>query len=170
MTPLFCGFPCSSKVCSFSLQSFAKGKTFSSSSSTLGKYPESFSLLYFFFIMAMPLEPQVIEPPPSLTYSTSHSSFGHAGPLIAVLAIITILGLLAGVLGRLCTGRSVMGYRHYDWESWFERKFASCIDGRISPPPPPSPPPDVGGAGGSVPVEMPVETAESATTKRRGEC
>lgn len=105
----------------------------------------------------MPLDQQA--PPPYLNEQVyaSHSGFGHVGPLIAVLAVVTILGVLAGMLGRLCTGRTVMGYGHYRFEEWIERKCASCIDGRISPPPPPPP---AASTSGSVPVAMPAEAPE----------
>lgn len=111
--------------------------------------------------MSMPLDQQVIQPPPPYLneqVSASHSGFGRVGPLIAVLAVVTILGVLAGMLGRLCSGRTVMGYGNYGFEEWIERKCASCIDGRISPPPPPPPPPPA--AGGGVPVPMPAEAPE----------
>ncbi|KAG6472193.1 hypothetical protein ZIOFF_069650 [Zingiber officinale] len=68
-------------------------------------------------------------------------SRGSVGPVIAVLAVIAVLGVIAGLVGRLCSGRTVMGYGHYDLEGWFERKCASCIDGRLAasaPPPRPS--------------------------------
>ncbi|KAG9440713.1 hypothetical protein H6P81_020878 [Aristolochia fimbriata] len=83
---------------------------------------------------------------------TSHSGFGSVGPLIAVLAVISILGVVAGMIGRLCAGRTIMGHGQYDFEGWIERKCSSCIDGRIDPPPPSS--------GGSVPIAVPVENPQ----------
>ncbi|KAI9128107.1 hypothetical protein K1719_001100 [Acacia pycnantha] len=65
---------------------------------------------------------------------------GSAGPVIAVLAVITVLGVIAGMIGRLCSGRRVMGLGEYDLEGWVETKCSSCVDGRIRPPPPPRPP------------------------------
>lgn len=72
---------------------------------------------------------------------TAHSGHGSVGPVIAVLAVITILGVIAGIIGRLCSGRTIMGRGQYDFEGWVERKFSSCIDGRVGPPPRPPPPP-----------------------------
>ncbi|KAA0031279.1 type IV secretion system protein virB10-like [Cucumis melo var. makuwa] len=78
-----------------------------------------------------------LQPPPPL-----HSSHASVGPLIAVLAVISILGVIAGMIGRLCSGRPVFGYgAHYDVEDWVEKKCASCLDGSLDPPPPPPPPP-----------------------------
>ncbi|XP_042443963.1 uncharacterized protein LOC122029070 [Zingiber officinale] len=82
-------------------------------------------------------------PPPPVVYSVPYRSHGSGsvGPVIAVLAVIAVLGVIAGLVGRLCSGRTVMGYGHYDLEGWFERKCASCIDGRLAasaPPPRPS--------------------------------
>ncbi|KAK9942201.1 hypothetical protein M0R45_007879 [Rubus argutus] len=84
---------------------------------------------------------QLQPPPVSVTQQayTTHSGRGSVGPVIAVLAVITILGVIAGMVGRLCSGRRVMGHgQYYDFEAWLERKCSSCIDGRIGPPPPPS--------------------------------
>ncbi|GLT57903.1 hypothetical protein SLA2020_308400 [Shorea laevis] len=86
--------------------------------------------------MSLPL---VQPPPPPVVVvqqpDISHSGHASIGPVIAVLVVIVILGIVAGMIGRLCTGRRVMGYGHYDIESWIETKCSSCIDGRIHPPP-----------------------------------
>ncbi|XVF63982.1 hypothetical protein PTKIN_Ptkin09bG0130400 [Pterospermum kingtungense] len=88
--------------------------------------------------MSMPL----VQQPPPVTATQQqqpyNSSTGHAsiGPVIAVLSVIIILGIVAGMIGRLCTGRKMMGYGQYDIESWIETKCSSCIDGRIYPPQP----------------------------------
>ncbi|XP_038887147.1 uncharacterized protein LOC120077337 [Benincasa hispida] len=83
--------------------------------------------------MSTPLDQ--LQPPPSL-----HSAHASVGPLIAVLAVISILGVIAGMIGRLCSGRPVFGYgAHYDVEDWIEKKCASCLDGSLDPPPPPPP-------------------------------
>ncbi|PIN20459.1 hypothetical protein CDL12_06867 [Handroanthus impetiginosus] len=66
----------------------------------------------------------------------THTGHGSVGPVIGVLAIITILGAIAVMIGRLCSGRGIRGYGQYDFESWVETKCASCIDGRVDPPPP----------------------------------
>ncbi|KZV20884.1 hypothetical protein F511_25974 [Dorcoceras hygrometricum] len=67
---------------------------------------------------------------------TARSSRGPVGPVIGVLAMITILGAIAVMIGRLCSGRKVMGHLQYDIEGWVEAKCASCIDGRVEPTPP----------------------------------
>lgn len=72
------------------------------------------------------------QPPP---YNSDHASHASVGPVIAVVLVIVILGIIAGMIGRLCTGRRIMGYGQYDFESWIETKCASCIDGRIYSPP-----------------------------------
>lgn len=88
--------------------------------------------------MSIPVEQHQPPPPPPITVTqhsySSHSGSGSIGPVIAVLAVITILGVVAGVIGRLCSGRRIMGYGHYDFEGWIERKCSSCIDGSIDPP------------------------------------
>lgn len=68
--------------------------------------------------------------------STSHSGHGSVGPVIGVLIVIAVLGALAVMVGRLCSGRPIMGHAHFDFESWVETKCASCIDGRVDPTPP----------------------------------
>lgn len=82
--------------------------------------------------------------PPQLTPQAymAHSSHGSIGPVIGVLAMITFFGAVAVIIGRLCSGRRVMGRVQYDIEGWVETKFAACIDGRVDPlPPPPRPVP-----------------------------
>lgn len=85
-------------------------------------------------------------PPTEVTQQayTTHSDHGSIGPVIAVLTVITILGIISAMIGRLCSGRRVMGYGEYDIESWIETKCSSCVGSRVDPPPPPppsSPPP-----------------------------
>ncbi|KAK6916490.1 hypothetical protein RJ641_019351 [Dillenia turbinata] len=99
--------------------------------------------------------------PPAITEQayTVHSGHASVGPVIAVLAVIIILGVISGMIGRLCSGRSIMGYGQFDFEGWIERKCSSCIDGRIESPTPPSAPPrtadsvNVSSGTGGVPVE-----------------
>ncbi|PKA61592.1 hypothetical protein AXF42_Ash018205 [Apostasia shenzhenica] len=85
----------------------------------------------------MSLQQQPISPPPPEaaggypTHYASHRGRGSIGPVIGVLAVIAVLGIIAGLVGRLCSGRRVFGLRQYDVEGWIERKCASCIDGRI---------------------------------------
>lgn len=82
------------------------------------------------------LEPQQAPPliPTQQAY-TSHSGHGSVGPVIGVLAIIIILGALAIMVGRLCSGRRIMGRGQYDFETWVETKFATCLDDRVDPAP-----------------------------------
>ncbi|XP_062109794.1 uncharacterized protein LOC133821628 [Humulus lupulus] len=99
------------------------------------------------------------QPPPMAVVQqayTAHSGRGSVGPVIAVLAVITVLGVIAGMIGRLCSGRRVMGHgQYYDFEGWVERKCSSCLDGTVGPPHRPSPPANA--SSGEVPVAMPVE-------------
>ncbi|XVF36215.1 hypothetical protein REPUB_Repub19eG0039200 [Reevesia pubescens] len=101
--------------------------------------------------MSMPL----VQQPPPVTVTqqpyNSHTIHASIGPVIAVLLVIIILGLLAGMIGRLCTGRKIMGYGQYDIESWIEAKCSSCIDGRIYSSPPP---PRANASGSSVPASI----------------
>ncbi|MCO5564775.1 hypothetical protein L7F22_018443 [Adiantum nelumboides] len=71
-----------------------------------------------------------------------HGSSGTVGPLFVVLAIIMVLGVVAGFIGRVCAGRHWGGDTQYDFEGWVEKRCASCIDGDIEAPPPPPPPPE----------------------------
>lgn len=85
-----------------------------------------------------PLQQQQQPPPMEIGQQvyTSHSGHGSVGPVIGVLAVITILGAIAVVIGRLCSGRGIRGRGQYDFEGWVETKCASCIDGRVDPPRP----------------------------------
>ncbi|KAL2456801.1 uncharacterized protein Fot_56662 [Forsythia ovata] len=86
-----------------------------------------------------PLQQQ--QPPPMVVAaqqaSTAHPGHGSVGPVIGVLAVITVLGVIAVMIGRLCSGRRIMGHGRYDFEEWVETKCATCIDGQVFPPPPP---------------------------------
>ncbi|KAI5084549.1 hypothetical protein GOP47_0000718 [Adiantum capillus-veneris] len=65
-------------------------------------------------------------------------SNGSWGALFVVVVVIAVLGLLAGLLARLCNGRHRAGNLDYDFEGWVEKKCASCIDGSLDLPPPPT--------------------------------
>nr|GEU86692.1 peroxidase 10 [Tanacetum cinerariifolium] len=78
-----------------------------------------------------PPYPQVIQ---QQSYK-QHSGHGSVGPVIGALAVIMVLGAIAIMIGRLCSGRRVMGHVQYDFEGWAETKCATCIDGRVGPPP-----------------------------------
>ncbi|EXB38638.1 hypothetical protein L484_014453 [Morus notabilis] len=107
--------------------------------------------------MSLPLNQQA---PPVVTvatqpsYNNVHVSHGSIGPVIAVLIVIMILGVIAVVVGRMCSGKRIMGYGQFDVESWAERKCSSCIDGRINAPIP--------RANGSV-TSVPVSSAPAQT-------
>lgn len=70
-----------------------------------------------------------------VTQPASGSGSGHLsgaiGPLFVVLSIITVLGAIAGIIGRVCNGRHWGGNTEHDFEGWVERRCASCIDGDI---------------------------------------
>ncbi|XP_052621793.1 uncharacterized protein LOC111895733 [Lactuca sativa] len=86
------------------------------------------------------LDPAQQQPPPfppiiqEQAYK-SHSGHGSVGPVIGVLAVIMVLGAVAVMIGRLCSGRRIMGHGQYDFEGWVETKCSTCIDGRLGPPP-----------------------------------
>lgn len=125
---------------------------------------KSFKLVSGFVHMSTPIDPlqQQQSPPGGLTQQayTAHSGHGSVGPVIAVLAVITILGVIAGMIGRLCSGRRIMGHGQYDVEGWVERKCSSCIDGRVDPPPRPPPAPTSYSPGESAPPADSSETAQ----------
>ncbi|KAL8153984.1 hypothetical protein V2J09_011744 [Rumex salicifolius] len=84
-------------------------------------------------------------PPHPITSSAAHASLG---PVIGVVAVVLILCAVAVVIGRLCSGRSIMGYGHYNMETWVESKFSSCVDGTVLIPPAVASSTVSGGAGG----------------------
>eukprot|EP01018_Ginkgo_biloba_P009503 Gb_30603 [translate_table: standard] len=106
--------------------------------------------------MSMPLQQQPIVVYPQAVSSNggSHSN-GSVGPVLAVLSVITILGVLACVMGRVCAGRLVSANSKYDCVGWMERRCASCIDGDV----------EVGGGGGHIPVAKPTENGEAKPTE-----
>ncbi|XP_057964698.1 uncharacterized protein LOC131155512 [Malania oleifera] len=105
--------------------------------------------------MSTPSDSQQQQPPPATVSQqayTAHSGHGSVGPVIAVLAVIAILGVIAGMIGRLCSGRRVLGYGQYDVEGWIERKCSSCLNGRVGAPPAPAAAAGIEGSGGSAPA------------------
>lgn len=79
--------------------------------------------------MAMP-------PPDTVAQQSYNGASQHAsiGPLIGVLVVIIMLGIIAVMIGRLCSGRRIMGHGEYDIERWAENKCSTCIDGTINLP------------------------------------
>lgn len=76
-----------------------------------------------------PFPPVIQQQPPY----KPHSGHGSVGPVIGVLAVIMVLGVIAVMIGKLCSGRRVMGHIQYDFEGWVESKCSTCIDGRVGP-------------------------------------
>ncbi|KAF4353504.1 hypothetical protein CsatB_008583 [Cannabis sativa] len=76
---------------------------------------------------APPLSVVVVSPQQQ---RVSHGS-SSVGPVVGVLVAILILGAMAVMVGRLCSGKRIMGYGNFDLETWAETKCSSCIDGRI---------------------------------------
>ncbi|KAG2325586.1 hypothetical protein Bca52824_008314 [Brassica carinata] len=80
-----------------------------------------------------------LDPPPQdqPNHNSDHRSIET---LVVVLAVITILSVLAGIFARLCGGRHLSGAGDHDVEGWVERKCRSCIDAGVptvaAPPPP----------------------------------
>ncbi|MCD7453366.1 hypothetical protein HAX54_020781 [Datura stramonium] len=83
----------------------------------------------------------------SSSSSSSSSTRGSYGThrsietLVVVLAVITLLGVVAGIIARLCGGRHFSGNGEDDIEGWVERKCTSCIDGGVPNTSSSSPPP-----------------------------
>lgn len=77
------------------------------------------------------------------------------GPLFVVLAIIMVLGVLAGLIGRVCSGRHWGVDTQYDFEGWVEKRCANCIDGDVEAPPPPPPDKPAEEAAAGPPPEAP---------------
>lgn len=75
-------------------------------------------------------------PPPAVAKPDAHRSIET---LVVVLAVITIVGVIAGIVARLCGGRHAGGNGEHDIEGWVESKCRSCIDGGLPLPPPPLP-------------------------------
>ncbi|XP_039016023.1 uncharacterized protein LOC120146565 [Hibiscus syriacus] len=75
----------------------------------------------------------VFEAPPTVR-EPSRYSHRSIETLIVVLAVITIVGVIAGIISRLCGGRHFGGNGENDIEGWIESKCRSCIDGGVPPP------------------------------------
>ncbi|KAL1193556.1 hypothetical protein V5N11_025753 [Cardamine amara subsp. amara] len=84
----------------------------------------------------MALMPLYWQPPPATELPQHHAAIG---PFIAVFIVVIVLCVLASVIGRLCSGKTILGYGAYDMERWAESRCSSCIDGHIRPSPPRQP-------------------------------
>lgn len=73
----------------------------------------------------------VVEAPPTAVREPSRYSHRSIETLIVVLAVITIIGVIAGIIARLCGGRHFGGNGDHDIEGWIEKKCRSCIDGGV---------------------------------------
>ncbi|GLT37376.1 hypothetical protein SLA2020_116950 [Shorea laevis] len=87
--------------------------------------------------------PPALQPPQVVAGPPSRYTHGSIETLVVVLAVITIIGVIAGIIARLCGGSHFGGSEEHDVEDWVEKKCRSCLDGGVpsAPPPPPSPPP-----------------------------
>ncbi|KAJ8640469.1 hypothetical protein MRB53_017163 [Persea americana] len=79
--------------------------------------------------MSMALEHLKQQPPP-----VSVSGSRSFGPVIAILVVITLLGIIAVLIGRLCTGRKIMGRFQFNVEGWIEKHCSACISGNSQTP------------------------------------
>lgn len=83
--------------------------------------------------------PPVVETPPTVV-EPSRYTHRSIEKLVVVLAVITIVGVIAGIIARLCGGRHFGSNGEHDIEGWVERKCRSCIDGGVPAAPPPEEP------------------------------
>ncbi|XP_031132034.1 uncharacterized protein LOC116033433 [Ipomoea triloba] len=84
-----------------------------------------------------PLMNPLQQPPAMVTGQQAYvdlPAHGSVGAVIGVVAVIVILGAVAVIIGRLCSGGSIMGRGHYAFERWFETKCGSCVNGLIEVP------------------------------------
>jgi hypothetical protein len=86
--------------------------------------------------------PQVVDTPPP-TVEPNRYTHRAIETLVVVLAVITIVGVMAGIIARLCGGRHFGNNGENDIEGWVERRCRSCIDGGVpaAVPPPVEPKP-----------------------------
>ncbi|KAI3806544.1 hypothetical protein L1987_22451 [Smallanthus sonchifolius] len=85
------------------------------------------------------LPPLVVVESPQVAVEQSHSTHRSIETLVVVLAVITIVVVIAGFIARLCGGRHYGG--NGEVEGWIESRCRSCIDAGVSSAPPPPPPP-----------------------------
>lgn len=75
---------------------------------------------------------QSTQPPATGAHSTRLS----VETLVVILAVITIMVVVAGICARVCGGRHLAGGGDHDIEGWIERNCRSCLDGGVPPPGP----------------------------------
>lgn len=78
------------------------------------------------------LPPMVDGPAPAMVDSNRYAHHSIE-TLVVVLAVITIVGVIAGIIARVCGGRHFGANGEHDIEGWVERKCRSCIDGGVPP-------------------------------------
>ncbi|XP_050227449.1 uncharacterized protein LOC126677056 [Mercurialis annua] len=81
------------------------------------------------------LQPAVVEQPPPVVVEPNRSTHRSIETLVVVLAVITIVAVIAGSIARLCGGRHFGRNGEHDIEGWVERRCRSCIDSGLPPPP-----------------------------------
>ncbi|GKV25740.1 hypothetical protein SLEP1_g35135 [Rubroshorea leprosula] len=86
--------------------------------------------------------PPALQPSSVVARPPSRYTHGSIETLVVVLAVIIIIGAIAGIIAQLCGASHFGGSEENDVEGWVEKKCRSCIDGGVpSAPPPPLPPP-----------------------------
>jgi hypothetical protein len=65
--------------------------------------------------------------------SGTHSTRRSVETLVVILAVITIMVVVAGICARVCGGRHLAGGSDHDIEGWIERNCRSCLDGGVPP-------------------------------------
>nr|XP_027188238.1 uncharacterized protein LOC113785701 [Cicer arietinum] len=85
-----------------------------------------------------------MQPPAKVAEQNRYYSHRSIETLIVVIAVITIVGVIAGMIARLCGGRHFGGNGENDIEGWVENKCRSCIDAGLSPEAPKSEEPKTG--------------------------
>ncbi|KAI4386521.1 hypothetical protein MLD38_004449 [Melastoma candidum] len=72
------------------------------------------------------------QPPPASTPGPRLCTARSIQELLVVLAVITLVGVVAGIMARVCGGRHLVGSGDPDVEGWVEQTCRSCIDGGVS--------------------------------------
>ncbi|CAO2831725.1 unnamed protein product [Amaranthus hypochondriacus] len=107
----------------------------------MSKYPNGWIKVVGRWENSDELPPLVGPPPPRVEVDPERYNHRSIETLVVVLAVITIVAVIAGIIARLCGGRHLGGNGDHDIEGWVERNCRSCLDSGLPPPPPPPPPP-----------------------------